>query len=112
MNRLILVRHGQSEHHILGLTGGWTETPLTPLGRVQAQAAAERCRQLLLDDSSVCLFSSDLLRASQTAAYVAEALRTECRLEPGLREINNGVAVGLTWQEAKQIELPETEPFL
>ena len=112
MHRLILIRHGQSEHHIQGLTGGWTDTPLTPLGKVQAQAAAERCRLLVLKDPSLCLFSSDLLRAAQTAAYVTDALQVACTLEPGLREINNGVAVGLTWQEAKKIERPETEPFL
>ena len=110
MNRLILVRHGQSEHHVLGLTGGWTDTPLTPFGRVQAQAGAERCRQLVTDESPVCLYTSDLLRAFQTAAYVADALGTEYRLDPALREINNGIAINMTWQEADKIELPATEP--
>lgn len=110
MHRLILIRHGQSEHHIRGLTGGWTDTPLTPFGRTQAQAAAERCSRLVAAEPSLRLYSSDLLRAAQTAEYVAGALRTECRLEPALREINNGVAAGLTWEEAKKIELPATEP--
>ena len=30
---LILVRHGESQHHVLGLSGGWTDTPLTDGGR-------------------------------------------------------------------------------
>jgi broad specificity phosphatase PhoE len=110
VNRLILIRHGQSEHHIRGLTGGWTDTPLTPLGRAQAQAAAERCRQFVASEPSLFLYSSDLLRASQTAEYVARALGRECQPTPALREINNGLAVGLTWEEAKKIELPPTEP--
>lgn len=111
MNRLILIRHGQSEHHVRGLTGGWTDTPLTPLGRTQAQAAAERCRQLAAEEPSLGLYSSDLLRASQTAEYIASALKTKCRLEPALREINNGIAVDLTWEEAKKRERPVTEPI-
>ena len=32
---IIIVRHGQSEHHVRGLTGGWTDTPLTALGHGQ-----------------------------------------------------------------------------
>ena len=110
MNRLILIRHGQSEHHVQGLTGGWTDTPLTSFGRTQAEAAAERCRRLVAEDTSLSLYSSDLLRASQTAEYVAKALGVEYQLDSSLREINKGIAVGMTWQEAKQIELPETHP--
>ena len=111
MNRLILIRHGQSEHHIQGLTGGWTDTPLTRFGRTQAQAAAERCKQIVSEESSLCLYSSDLLRASQTAEYIANALGLECQRDPALREINNGIAVNMTWEEAKQLELPETQPL-
>jgi broad specificity phosphatase PhoE len=110
MKRLILIRHGQSEHHVLGLTGGWTDTPLTEFGRTQAQAAAERCKRLVAGEASLCLYSSDLLRASQSAAYAAEALGVECQLDPSLREINNGIAINMTWQEAEKLELPETQP--
>ena len=110
MNRLIVVRHGQSEHHVQGLTGGWTDTELTPLGRDQALAAAALCRELLADSPPPHLYSSDLLRAAQTADCVAAVCGWSVVAEPALREINNGVAVGLTWQEAKRIELPLTEP--
>lgn len=111
MNRLILIRHAQSEHHIRGLTGGWTDTPLTSLGQAQAKALAARCRQFFADTPSLRLYSSDLLRAAQTAGHVAAALGIECHLEPGLREISNGIAIGMTWEEAKQIALPETDPL-
>jgi probable phosphoglycerate mutase len=112
MQRLILIRHAQSEHHIRGLTGGWTDTPLSALGRAQARAVAEHCRLRLADEPSVRLFSSDLLRASQTAEYLAAAMRLDVRLEPALRELNNGVAAGLTLDEARRIELPITEPAI
>src|SRR3712207_6442478 len=108
MKRLILIRHAQSEHHLQGLTGGWTDTPLSQLGHSQASHVADRCRQRLAGASSVRLFSGDLARAAQTAAYVATALGVEPRLEPSLRELNNGAAAGLTQAEARQIELPMT----
>ncbi len=112
MNRLILIRHAQSEHHVSGVTGGWTDLPLTELGRAQSRALADHCRQRLAAEPSLFLFSSDLLRAAQTAEYVAAPLGVECRLEPGLRELGNGVAAGLTHVEAKRIELPLTEPAI
>jgi len=112
MNHLILIRHAQSEHHIQGLTGGWTDTPLSPLGRAQARNVADHCRQRFAGKPSPFLFSSDLARSAQTAAFVASALGVESRLEPALRELNNGIAAGLTHAEAKRIELPITEPVV
>lgn len=112
MNRLILIRHAQSEHHIRGLTGGWTDTPLSALGRAQASALADRCRRTLASERPLALFSSDLARAAQTAAYLAAALGVECQLEPALREFNTGAAAGLTHDAARRIERPRTEPAL
>ncbi len=110
MNRLVLIRHAQSEHHIRKLTGGWTDTPLSQLGRAQAQAVAGSCRELLAHETSLCIVSSDLTRAAQTAAYVANALHLAVQLVPALRELNNGTAAGLTQAEAQHIELPMTQP--
>ena len=112
MKRLILIRHAQSEHHLQGLTGGWTDTPLSQLGRVQARLLADHCRHRLAGEPSLFLFSSDLARAAQTAEYVAAALNVECRLEPALRELSNGVAAGLTHAAAKRMERPRTEPAI
>ena len=112
MQRLFLIRHAQSEHHLSGLTGGWTDTALSRHGREQAQALADYCREHLSGEPSLFLFSSDLARAAQTAEYVAAGLEIELRLEPALRELNNGVAAGLTLAEAKQIERPVTEPAI
>ena len=110
MYRLILIHHAQSEHHIRGLTGGWTDTPLTSFGHEPARALAARCRQLFSETPCPPIYSSDLLRAAQTAGHIAGALGTECRLDAGLREVNNGIAAGMTWEDAKRIEMPRTEP--
>lgn len=107
MERLILVRHGQSEHHLNGMTGGWTDLPLTELGQNQAAFTAERLASMLAN-TEVSLFSSDLRRASMTAAPIARQLGVPLIQDPRLRELNNGSAAGLTQREAKALELPRT----
>lgn len=37
MMKIIVIQHCQSEHHINNMTGGWTDTPLTELGRNQSE---------------------------------------------------------------------------
>jgi probable phosphoglycerate mutase len=96
---LILVRHGESEHHIRGLTGGWTDTPMTPTGLAQAQRAAERLAKEL-DGVPVTIYSSDLVRASQTAEAIGTALGVTPVFDARLREHNNGECANLTHEEA------------
>jgi probable phosphoglycerate mutase len=42
---------------------------------------------------------------------VTEALDIPCQSEPGLREVYNGVATGLSVVDSKLLELPQTEPI-
>ncbi|MGH9853720.1 MAG: histidine phosphatase family protein, partial [Blastocatellia bacterium] len=109
MKEIYVVRHGQSEHHDRDLTGGWTDLPLTPLGQNQAIRLAEHLAAVI-GNRPVSLFSSDLQRASMTAAAIAKRLEIEVFEDAGLRAFNNGQAKGLTNGEAKLIELPRTEP--
>ena len=109
MKEIYLVRHGQSEHHVRDMTGGWTDLPLTPLGQNQAIRVAEHLAAVI-EKRVVSLFSSDLQRASMTAAAIAKRLEIEVFEDAGLREFNNGRAKGLSNIEAKAIELPRTEP--
>jgi probable phosphoglycerate mutase len=97
---LIIVRHGESEHHVRRLTGGWTDTPLTALGHEQAQRVAARLRDELAA-VPVRLYSSDLQRAWQTAEHIGEALGVKPTADARLREHNNGAAANLTFDEAK-----------
>ena len=58
---LILVRHGEAEHQVKDITGGWTDTVLTALGLEQAQKAGEHISKLI--DGATCrIVSSDLKR--------------------------------------------------
>lgn len=111
MQELILVRHGQSVHHIEGLTGGWTNTPLTELGRQQAKLTGQELKELL-PNSSVAFYSSDLERALQTAQIIGSILEISPIAEEALRELHWGIAVDMTLEEARKLERKRTEPLL
>jgi probable phosphoglycerate mutase len=111
MSIIVVVRHAQSEHHINGMAGGWTDTGLTDLGRSQADSVAARLRSEL--DGIPCrLYTSDLLRAAQTAEHIARALGVQAEVAPPLREYNNGLAAGLMATEAERLQTEPTEPFM
>ena len=104
MKSLLVVQHCQSEHHVNGMTGGWTDTPLTDLGRRQAGALAARlARELAATPCRV--YASDLQRAAQTAEIIGRALGLPTKLSPELREFNNGIAAGMKREEARKIEI-------
>jgi probable phosphoglycerate mutase len=108
---IILVRHGQAESNVGNLTGGWSQTALTELGRQQARLVARRLKAELEGVESRS-YHSDLLRAAQTAEIVAEETGLEMRPEPGLREINNGIAAEKTKEEAEAFFTEPTRPLL
>lgn len=110
MNTLILIRHGQSDHHLRDLTGGWSDAKLTELGRQQAHRVGIRLVRLL-EDRPAKLFSSDLSRAADTAKVIGEITGTPPALHADLREINNGDAAGMTITQAKTIERPIISPI-
>ena len=111
MKPIVLVRHAQSKHHVNGLTGGWTDTGLTDLGRRQAACLASRLKQEL-GDTSVRLYCSDLKRALQTAEIVGQEIGITAQLVPELREFNNGIAAGMMREEADEIRGEPTGPFV
>ena len=94
---LYLVRHGEAESNRDGRFGGWSPVPLTDLGRQQATITAAELRRR----EPTVLVTSDVPRARETAAPIAEALGLEPRLEPGLRERSLGIFDGLSFAEAE-----------
>ncbi|HEY9404870.1 MAG TPA: histidine phosphatase family protein [Pyrinomonadaceae bacterium] len=102
MTNILLIRHGQSEGNAARRFGGHTATPLSALGRRQAEATA---RALSLEGVTA-IYSSDLLRAVETAAPLARALDMEIRQTDAFRERSVGQMEGLTFEEAAQ-KFPE-----
>jgi broad specificity phosphatase PhoE len=96
--RILLIRHGQSEGNAERRFGGHTATPLSALGRREAEATA-----LALGRESVtAIYSSDLLRAVETATPLARALNLELTETDAFRERSVGHMEHLTFEEAAQ----------
>ena len=88
-----LVRHGQSEGNLAHAFLGHTDLPLTAQGRTQAELASHYLVTLTPD----VIYSSDLLRAYQTAEPTAEKLALPIHKDEALREIFAGAWEGLAF---------------
>ncbi|MET4059482.1 putative phosphoglycerate mutase [Arthrobacter sp. UYP6] len=94
MRNLYLIAHTQATHHVENLVGGWHDSALTPRGLEDAQLLAAALREHLSEDGGMRLFSSDLLRAQQTAAPIGKLLGVDILTDPDLREQSYGIAEG------------------
>jgi broad specificity phosphatase PhoE len=103
--RLILIRHGESEHSLRGMIAGYATCPgLAARGFQQAQLLADRLRTTGEAGDGVALLSSTVLRARQTA----EVLGRELHLGPikqdcDLCELHPGAADGLSWDAYRKM---------
>lgn len=111
LDHLDLIRHGQAEHLVGSLVGGWTDTELTELGRRQVEALAARLKKEICG-SQVTILCSDLKRAMQTAEIIGRALDLTPQPAPELRELNNGIAAGMTKDEARRYFREPTHPLV
>lgn len=96
--RLYLIRHGQSAGNAEGRFGGHGPTPLSDLGREQAEKTA----QALAREGIDVIYSSDLLRAVKTAEPLANLLGLPIHKSTAFRERHVGVLEGLTFDESKE----------
>ncbi len=84
--KLIFVRHGFSESNRNNTFTGQADAPLTEIGHLQAQRAAEYLENTHIHK----IYSSPLSRAYQTGVPIAEARGLEIIPDKGLMEINSG----------------------
>lgn len=103
MTTLIFVRHGQSQSNLEKRFTGQGETPLTELGRQQAQNTA----QFLKDYPIRAIYASDLSRAMDTAAPTAALHGLQVTPDPALREVFAGAWEGRLYEELMR-EFPES----
>ena len=87
--RILLLRHGQSEANKNDIIQGHMESSLSELGREQAKAVGEN----LLKSKIVfdVVYSSDLIRAAETAKIITEILGIkDIVFDERLRELKLG----------------------
>ena len=107
MKQIITIQHTQSVHHTNGMVGSWTDWHLTEAGKAQAERIARRLMPHL-QGKRWTLYSSDLLRAQETAAPLADLLNVAPILRSELRERNLGPAVGRSVQWLREnLEMQE-----
>jgi probable phosphoglycerate mutase len=95
---LILVRHGETDWNMQKRFQGQIDIPLNSQGKWQAQQAAQALAGLRIEQ----LFSSDLLRAQDTAKSIGDACGCLVQTDPRLREKGFGIWEGLTYAEIKE----------
>jgi probable phosphoglycerate mutase len=111
MKTLILVRHGEAQHNVSELTGGWSQTHLTEYGVKQITLLAERLKAEL-SEIPTRIMSSDLIRARETTQIIKKALGVQPEFTDGLRELNNGIAAGKSKGEVSQSWQDTTMPLI
>ena len=93
---LYLLRHGQSIANLDDKMIGHTDLDLTELGYLQAERTAEALR----DVDFCAIYSSDLVRARNTAKYNAQLHKLDIITDEQLREIYFG-----DWENVEKTKL-------
>ncbi|MBP3920996.1 MAG: histidine phosphatase family protein [Bacilli bacterium] len=86
-----LIRHGQTDWNLEKKTQGHTDIPLNQKGKEQARLVSRVISNYKIDK----IYSSDLLRAKQTAEIINENFGLDIILDNRLREINYGNLEGV-----------------
>ncbi|MBL0712357.1 MAG: histidine phosphatase family protein [Desulfosarcina sp.] len=95
---LMLIRHGETIWNRDMRFQGHGDSDLTARGRAQAEALGRRLVQTPFD----ALISSDLGRARETAAIIAQQTGHTVQIDPRLRERHYGVLEGLNIEEIRR----------
>lgn len=93
MIRLYLIRHGRQNSPLCNV-----DVPLDEAGERQAELVAERLKKYNIQ----ALYSSNLIRARQTAEIINRELNLVHCIEDDLREISFGALEGLSDVEIKE----------
>ncbi len=97
--KVILVRHGQSLGNLTRRFIGHGYAPLTELGHRQAEASAVFLDRYDIDK----IYSSDLVRACETALHTSKRRGLEIIRDASLREIYAGRWEGMSYEEIAEV---------
>ncbi|MFL9905240.1 histidine phosphatase family protein [Paraburkholderia sp. RL17-337-BIB-A] len=93
--QILFIRHGETDWNRIKRIQGHIDIPLATTGLAQAQSLASRIANEVKEGARLdAIYSSDLLRAQQTAQPIADALGLPVQLSEGLRERSYGAFQG------------------
>jgi len=100
MTTILLARHGETDWNNQRRWQGHADRPLNDVGREQARELAETLAGRTID----VVYSSDLIRAHETARIVAARLGLPVEVDVGLREVDVGDWSGRAHDEVKNLD--------
>lgn len=100
MTRLYIIRHGSTDWNECRRLQGQQDIPLNPRGREQAAQMALR----LAERSIEAIYSSDLLRARQTAEAISMVNGAGIQTDTRLREVHLGEWEGKLVTEIEEVD--------
>ncbi|BCY17130.1 MAG: histidine phosphatase family protein [Chloroflexi bacterium] len=98
MTEIWLIRHGQTDWNLEGRLQGQLDVPLNETGLQQARSLAEKLKTTKFS----AIYSSDLLRARQTAGIISNTLGLPVIYDQRLREIHQGDVQGMLFSDVIQ----------
>ncbi|MGD2076872.1 MAG: histidine phosphatase family protein [Chloroflexota bacterium] len=105
---ILLIRHGQTDWNVIRRSQGHLDIPLNRTGRRQSILLARR----LAGWPIAALYSSDLSRASGTAAIIGRQLGLSPVYDEAFRERHGGIFQGYTPAELKLAHPQALQAFL
>jgi broad specificity phosphatase PhoE len=93
MKRLVFIRHAETD--LAGTFCGHSDPPINARGQSQVKDLIAQ----LAPEHFDAIYSSDLRRAVDTTASLAQAFAVPCTTTPNLREIYFGDWEGMAWTE-------------
>jgi len=97
---ILLARHGETDWNSERRWQGHADRPLNEVGREQALELAETLTDRAID----VVYSSDLLRAHETALIVGKRLGLPVSVDAGLREVDVGDWSGRVHSEIEGLD--------
>ena len=104
---IYFIRHGETDWNLEGRLQGQRDIPLNDVGRVQAEEAGRRLKNLVPHFEDLDYVASPMTRTRETMERLREAIGLYpgyYRLDERLVELTFGSWEGMTWKEVRKLE--------
>ncbi|PVE26221.1 histidine phosphatase family protein [Microvirga sp. KLBC 81] len=104
---IYFIRHGETDWNLEGRLQGQKDIPLNDLGRVQAEEAGRRLKDIAPHYEDLAYVASPMRRTRETMELLRAAIGLHpqsYRLDERLVELTFGSWEGMTWKEVRRAE--------